>query len=410
MPSPPRLEVLAQPFGGRALGRVVIDELRAGNWQSFRAVVAFLKRSGLVHVAAPLDEFLSQGAEVVISVGIDHDGTSLEGLQDLWRSMNGRGELYVFKEGQGGQLRTFHPKAYVFERPDRALALIGSGNLTAGGLFANHELTVFVDLDLDDPDSQVFYRTLRDAVDGWQSPSPACLPVDARLLRALYESGALLPESTIQAGVRAARATTRRGKAAQAAGRPVLFGASGATSLAPAPSPLPPMAAPPVTPPARPRPVTAKPVAPPHQPGAPVLPVHRTFLIEVRPHHNGEIFLSKRAVDEDPGFFGFPFSGWTTPKRATNSPYPMAVPDPQVELIVYGPRNRKLVEIDHSLNVVYYTSKSEIRITIPPEPLNHIPEMSVLVKDPGFLGGSDARLRPGGRRCSCDVETEEVPR
>lgn len=32
------------------------------------------------------------------------------------------------------------------------------------------------------------------------------------------------------------------------------------------------------------------------------------------------------------------------------------------------------------------------------------------VKDPGKLGGSDARLRPGGRRCSCDVETEEVPR
>ena len=32
------------------------------------------------------------------------------------------------------------------------------------------------------------------------------------------------------------------------------------------------------------------------------------------------------------------------------------------------------------------------------------------VKDPGFLGGSDARLCPGGRRCSSDGSTEEVLR
>jgi hypothetical protein len=32
------------------------------------------------------------------------------------------------------------------------------------------------------------------------------------------------------------------------------------------------------------------------------------------------------------------------------------------------------------------------------------------MKDPGFLGGSDARLCPGGRRCSSDGQTEEVLR
>ena len=32
------------------------------------------------------------------------------------------------------------------------------------------------------------------------------------------------------------------------------------------------------------------------------------------------------------------------------------------------------------------------------------------LNDPGFLGGSDARLCPGGRRCSSDVATEEVLR
>jgi hypothetical protein len=32
------------------------------------------------------------------------------------------------------------------------------------------------------------------------------------------------------------------------------------------------------------------------------------------------------------------------------------------------------------------------------------------VKDPGKVGGSDAGLCPGGRRCSCDGQTEEVLR
>ena len=32
------------------------------------------------------------------------------------------------------------------------------------------------------------------------------------------------------------------------------------------------------------------------------------------------------------------------------------------------------------------------------------------VKDPGFLGGSSARLCPGGRRCSGHGSPEEVPR
>jgi hypothetical protein len=36
--------------------------------------------------------------------------------------------------------------------------------------------------------------------------------------------------------------------------------------------------------------------------------------------------------------------------------------------------------------------------------------IATVLKDPEFLGGSDAGLCPGGRRCSCDVETEEVPR
>src|SRR5207253_2874287 len=35
----------------------------------------------------------------------------------------------------------------------------------------------------------------------------------------------------------------------------------------------------------------------------------RILVIQIIPHHNGEIFLSKNAVNQNPALFGFPFSG-----------------------------------------------------------------------------------------------------
>jgi len=391
MSHPPRIEVLAQPFGSADLGSAITAELNSGAWKRFRAVVAFLKRSGLQHLASPLDDFLTAGGTATLSIGIDHDGTSLEGLQDLWRVINGRADLYVFKEGQGGQARTFHPKAFLFERDDAAIAIVGSGNLTGGGLFTNHELGVRIDLDLTDEDSAAFVTDLATAIDPWQTPSPACVLVDGPLLVDLVAGGDLLSEATIAAGTRAARAATRRGATIRTAGRPRRFGASGATRLAPQPPDLPamgPQAVAPPSPPAR-RPA-ASPVA--VAPGGPTTAGHQAFLIDVRPHDNGEIFLSKKALDEDPGFFGYPFTGWTIPKKRGNRPYPMAMPDPQVQIVVHDAQGRPVLRQDHSLNLVLYSPKSEIRITIPPEPLGRIPQLSLLVMTRNPTSAYDYRL------------------
>jgi HKD family nuclease len=154
MPSPRAIRVLSQPLGSSPVGEVVIDALGSGKWTTFRAVVAFAKDSGVRYLAKPLHDFLAaQGNNAFITVGLDLDGTSLEGLQGLWRTLNGRGELLVFKEGQGGPSRTFHPKVFLFESVSHALAIVGSANLTQGGLFMNHEAAVAVTLDLADAGS-----------------------------------------------------------------------------------------------------------------------------------------------------------------------------------------------------------------------------------------------------------------
>jgi hypothetical protein len=388
------------------VGEVVIDALGSGKWTTFRAVVAFAKDSGVRYLAKPLHDFLAaQGNNAFITVGLDLDGTSLEGLQGLWRTLNGRGELLVFKEGQGGPSRTFHPKVFLFESVSHALAIVGSANLTQGGLFMNHEAAVAVTLDLADAGSTTILGAYRAAIDPWQTAGPACLRVDASLIQRLYAEGDLLPERAIAAARRVAAAAPRSGSSARTVGRPPLFGSSGAVSLPPAPPPLPPMAPPAVTPPATPpAPSRTRPrrrlAASTPSPGATTPAasitaagaIHQTLVIEVRPQHNGEIHLSKTAVDSDPGFFGFPFSGWTTPKRHGNPPYPMAQPDPQVEIVVYGRNGGVRVRTPHSLNVVYYTRNHEIRITVPPAPLHAIPPMSLLAMTRNPTPAFDYRL------------------
>ena len=280
---------------------------------------------------------------------------------------------------------------------------MGSSNLTQGGLYGNHEASVVIHLDLTDPASNAFRTSLVTALDRWQTPGAACRRVDAALIQELYDAGDLLSEVTIAAAARAARAATRRGSAASTAGRPPRFGSSGTAVLPPPPPALPPMAPLVVTPSPSPSTVSTRPAAPrPLAPAAAPPTAHQTLLIEVRPHHNGEVFLSKLAVNEDPGFFGFPFSGWATPKSTTRNPvpYPMASADPRVEIVVHDHRGRAVITMRHALNVVYYSRKHEIRVTIPREPLGRIPEMSLLVMTRNPAQTLDYRLEFYPRTCN----------
>lgn len=105
-----------------------------------------------------------------------------------------------------------------------------------------------------------------------------------------------------------------------------------------------------------------------------------TLVIQVRPHDNGEVFLSKTAVDQNRDFFGFPFEGETTPKKEVNKAYPQRDPAPVVDLTVVAPDGTIPYElVEFELTTVYYESKSEIRITIPPAIARHLPELSILV-------------------------------
>ena len=175
------MEFIHQPAPSHRLG----DYLKANlsePWTHFRAAVAFVKRSGTRHIAAAVSTF-AQTSHVEIVSGIDHRGTSAERLRDLLDAVAPDGRVIVFHNRLP---MTFHPKVYLFKSPRSAEVLIGSGNLTEGGLFTNYEASLRLRLDLADPDQTAILQSIEHVLDVWaDSSSGTAYMLDEDLLARL---------------------------------------------------------------------------------------------------------------------------------------------------------------------------------------------------------------------------------
>ena len=158
------MELLRQPDESTRLGDWLQANL-AKDWTHFRAAVAFVKRSGVKHVAPRLAAFAKVRA-VEIIVGADHQGTSYEGLEGLLQAVSPNGRVVVFHNRLP---YTFHPKLYLFRSATHAEVVVGSGNLTEGGLFSNYEASLRLRLDLAKPEDAAALRSVEAALDEWSN-------------------------------------------------------------------------------------------------------------------------------------------------------------------------------------------------------------------------------------------------
>ncbi|BAL23684.1 phospholipase D-like domain-containing protein [Azoarcus sp. KH32C] len=112
----------------------------------FVCVVAFARESGWTEVKDALEDALKQGVRAQVVVGLDFFQTEPPVLFSLHAlSKRYPKHLHFFVSGKSRK-RTMHPKAYVFHYEDRSSTLIiGSANLTAGGLCSNHELSLMAE-------------------------------------------------------------------------------------------------------------------------------------------------------------------------------------------------------------------------------------------------------------------------
>lgn len=159
-----KVDFLGQPFSYERMGDYLKQRLEESQWTHFRAAVAFVKDSGIQHLAEVLREF-ARRASVIISVGIDVHGSSKEGLQDLIDSIGSNGQVWVYHNRNPSS--TFHPKVYLFKSESEALVVTGSVNLTESALFTNCEAAFAVLLDLSNGEDRDLLAAVEAFLNQW---------------------------------------------------------------------------------------------------------------------------------------------------------------------------------------------------------------------------------------------------
>ncbi|AJC64954.1 phospholipase D family protein [Dickeya zeae] len=363
MPQVSFITPLDQPSGSKRLLDILRTGLKDPRFTQLRIVTAYAKSGPLLRLKSDIESWIAAGNSLCAIVGIDQQGTSKEALTiaaDLCKA------LYITRENG----ITFHPKIYLFDGPKYAKVIIGSNNLTVGGTETNFESSIILDLVLPEDDS--IYNDLETM---WGSLLPhscvATKPFEQKLLDELIANGAILSELDKQAR-------------AKLTGNYPTAPRTGLVCKPASPLPASIMKRKTLTPKTQATGIMGQ-LQYPQQ-------VVAGLIIQIKPHHNGEIFLSKIAVLQNQSFFGWPFKGSTTPKKAGNPAYPQRTPDPVVNINVYGPATTPTLTLNsYKLNTVYYSAKEEIRITASPL-ISQVPDYSIMVMMPGNSAGIDYEI------------------
>lgn len=118
----------------------ILKEMLSGVQEAYIAV-AFLKCSGLKLIKSCIDEILSEKGNVNFIVGLDLYITEPDALYELLGLCQTKHRLKVYLYSSKNS--TFHPKMYASKRSNKVSVLIGSANLTNGGLSSNVEASIY---------------------------------------------------------------------------------------------------------------------------------------------------------------------------------------------------------------------------------------------------------------------------
>ncbi len=112
--------------------------------EEVRAAVAFVSQEGLRTILPSVQKCLQRNGRMEFLVGLDLAVTEPAALWELQELSNStpRFSWYCLLDLATGGI--FHPKLYIMEQADSVTAVIGSSNLTAGGLSRNAEVNVAI--------------------------------------------------------------------------------------------------------------------------------------------------------------------------------------------------------------------------------------------------------------------------
>lgn len=132
----------------------MVDEINQSieTCTQLRMAVAFAKMSGYQLIKETLDSFIQKNGRVTLLIGLDFHTTDPGVLRELSKYLDTKEsfELYCLS-GNINQTATYHPKLYLFSHSDdKTTAIVGSSNLTRGGLEDNVEINIEIRTDTSD--------------------------------------------------------------------------------------------------------------------------------------------------------------------------------------------------------------------------------------------------------------------
>ncbi|TCU29932.1 phospholipase D-like domain-containing protein [Rhizobium laguerreae] len=174
-------EFILQGFTGRTHKDAIHDLFAVANIEKVLLSVAFVSESGVQQIEGLLTK---HGAALSVFAGIRNDITSYQGLSRLSR-IDGS-TLYAVDTGSRNVV--FHPKMYLVRGTTESRLIVGSANLTLGGLNNNVEAGLLVILDMSDDGD----KDLVDQIEAEFAKLPEAYPSHVLLMDSVAKLDALL--------------------------------------------------------------------------------------------------------------------------------------------------------------------------------------------------------------------------
>lgn len=182
------MKLINQPVNSQ-LGNELVKLIQTNKYNEIYIVVAFAKNSGVLRLKDYFDKFRANGGKITVYVGIDLYGTSYEALTNLFNCTD---QLKIIHY-EGTQ--TFHPKIYFFKGDEISTIIVGSNNLTSGGLWSNFESCIYQDIL--NPDTSQSCKDFYDYINFLNSDKCSSILVDSQnTIDELYKDHYITKEIT----------------------------------------------------------------------------------------------------------------------------------------------------------------------------------------------------------------------
>lgn len=169
------------------------ESLACDKFSEFMFASAFVSRQGVELIGNSLARFKNRGNVIAGVVGVNQGSTSIQGLNLLMEVMEGGLQLCCVLSGGG----IFHPKLYCFRSStDKTIkVVVGSSNLTRGGLERNDECNTLIE---DELETSEIGQNISESWNSWSSNRQGivAIPASKEMVADLYGCGALVDEDS----------------------------------------------------------------------------------------------------------------------------------------------------------------------------------------------------------------------